>query len=149
MDFKINTPQEARQVATTVTQAVTLELIDATGGATPLETELAYDPADPFAVSATFNTVAGQVRWTFGRDLLIGGLYEPTGDGDVHVWPCLDDEANPVVIIELCSPDGTALLQAPSRTVHDFVVRTLEVVPAGEESTHLALDALITKLLSD
>jgi hypothetical protein len=112
MDFKINTPQEARQVASTVTQAVTLELIDAAGGATPLETELAYDPADPFAVSATFNTVAGQVRWTFGRDLLIGGLYEPTGDGDVHVWPCLDNDAHSVVMIELCSPDGEALVQA-------------------------------------
>ena len=78
-----------------MTQVVTLELIDSTGAATPLETELSYDPADPFAVTATFLTVAGQVRWTFGRDLLIGGLFEPTGDGDVHVWPCLDNRPTP------------------------------------------------------
>ena len=148
MDFKINTPQEARQVATTVTQAVTLELIDATGGATPLETELAYDPADPFAVSATFNTVAGQVRWTFGRDLLIGGLYEPTGDGDVHVWPCLDDEANPVVIIELCSPDGEALVQAPIAAVTSFVERMTTAVTPGSESDYLDLDAAIAAIFA-
>src|SRR3954471_13689464 len=131
MDFKINTPQEARQVASTVTQAVTLELIDATGGATPLDTELTYDPADPFAVSATFTTVAGQVRWTFGRDLLIGGLYEPTGDGDVHVWPCLDNDAHPVVIIELCSPDGEALVQARTSDIVAFVDRMTAAVALG------------------
>src|SRR5947209_4790225 len=88
---------------TAVTQVVTLELIDAAGAATPLQTKLSFDPRDPFAVSATFLTVGGDVRWTFGRDLLIGGLVEPTGDGDVHVWPCTDNDAHPVVIIELCS----------------------------------------------
>ena len=89
------TGQAAGRTAGTVTRVVTLELIDSTGAATPLETELSYDPRDPFAVTATFLTVAGQVRWTFGRDLLIGGLYEPTGDGDVHVWPCLDTRPTP------------------------------------------------------
>src|SRR3954463_11532322 len=149
MDFKINTPQEARQVATTVTQAVTLELIDATGGATPLETELAYDPADPFAVSATFNTVAGQVRWTFGRDLLIGGLYEPTGDGDVHVWPCLDGDAPPVGLIELCSPDGEALVQARAAELTAFVEKMTSSVAPGAESTYLDVDGTIAAILAE
>ena len=53
------------------------------------------------------------------------------------------------MIVELCSPDGTALLQTASRAVHDFVVRTLEVVPAGQESTHVSIDNLVTQLLSD
>ena len=52
------------------------------------------------------------MRWTFGRELLSDGLYEPSGDGDVHVWPCLDSDGRAVVIIELCSPDGEALVQA-------------------------------------
>jgi hypothetical protein len=110
--------------------------------------ELVFNPSDPYAVSMNLQARSGTVTWTFARDLLSQGLYSPSGDGDVQVWPCLSGSGDAVVIIELCSPDGTALLQAPSRTVHDFVVRTLEAVPAGEESAHLALDDLISQLLT-
>ncbi len=145
MDFDINTQHTG---VATVTELVTLELIDATGAATPLETELSYDPRDPFAVTATFNTIAGHVRWTFGRDLLIGGLYEPTGDGDVHVWPCLDDEARSVIIIELCSPDGEALVQARTSDITAFVERMTRSVAPGTEVDHLDLDGTIAAILA-
>ena len=128
MDFKTNIRHGAA-----IKQIVTLELIDTAGGATPLETELGYDPRDPFAVSATFNTIAGDDRWTFGRDLLIGGLYEPTGDGDVHVWPCLDNQSQSVVIIELGSPDGEALVQARTADISAFLDRTTAAVAPGAE----------------
>jgi len=144
MDFKTNT----RNTAATVTQTVTLELIDATGTSSPLETEFSYDPRDPFAVSATFLTVAGQVRWTFGRDLLIGGLYEPTGDGDVHVWPCLDNEAHSVIIIELCSPDGEALVQARSADMTAFVERMTAAVAPGAEAAQLDVDSAIAAIFA-
>jgi hypothetical protein len=144
MDFKINT----RNTGATVTQTVTLELIDATGAASPLETEFSYDPRDPFAVTATFLTVAGQVRWTFGRDLLIGGLYEPTGDGDVHVWPCLDNDAHSVVIIELCSPDGEALVQARSADMTTFVERMTAAVAPGAETAQLDVDGAIAAIFA-
>jgi hypothetical protein len=144
MDFKTNT----RNTAGTVTQTVTLELIDATGAASPLETEFSYDPRDPFAVTATFQTVAGQVRWTFGRDLLIGGLYEPTGDGDVHVWPCLDNEAHSVIIIELCSPDGEALVQARSADMTTFVERMTAAVAPGAEAAQLDVDSAIAAIFA-
>jgi hypothetical protein len=144
MDFKTNT----RNTAATVTQTVTLELIDATGTASPLETEFSYDPRDPFAVSATFLTVAGQVRWTFGRDLLIAGLYEPTGDGDVHVWPCLDNDAHSVIIIELCSPDGEALVQARSADMTAFVERMTAAVAPGAEAAQLDVDSAIAAIFA-
>lgn len=143
MDFTIK-PSTGSQVR----QLVTLELIDAAGGATPLETELTYDARDPFAVSAIFNTIAGQVRWTFGRDLLIGGLTEPTGDGDVHVWPCMDDDARPVVIIELCSPDGEALVQARTQDVATFVRRTTALVAPGSEAEFVDIDAAIAAIFA-
>jgi hypothetical protein len=145
MDFNTNTKHT---VASPVTQVVTLELIDATGAATPLQTELAYDPKDPFAMSATFLTVAGEVRWTFGRDLLIGGLYEPTGDGDVHVWPCLDNEAHAVVIIELCSPDGEALVQARTADIQSFVERMTTAVAPGTEGEILDVDSAIAAIFA-
>ncbi len=143
MDFTIKPSTTA-----VVRQMVTLELIDAAGGATPLETELTYDARDPFAVSATFHTIAGQVRWTFGRELLLGGLNEPTGDGDVHVWPCLDNHARPVVIIELCSPDGEALVQARTADVTRFVQRMTALVAAGDEGSHIDVDAAIAAIFA-
>ena len=153
MDFETHTRRTAGptagRTAGAVTKVVTLELIDSTGAATPLETELTYDPRDPFAMTATFLTVAGQVRWTFGRDLLIGGLYEPTGDGDVHVWPCLDNQARSVVIIELCSPDGEALVQARTVDISAFVEQMTAAVPQGEEGAYLDVESAISAIFAD
>ena len=112
------------------------------------EGELVFDHVDPYAVTMRLDAKSGSVVWTFARELLADGLYEPIGDGDVQVWPCLSGSGEAVVVIELCSPDGMAMLQAPSRAVHDFVDRTLEVVPEGEETAHLALDDLISQLLT-
>lgn len=114
-----------------------------------LEGELVFDPADPYAVVMHLEARCGTVTWTFARELLAEGLYEPVGDGDVQVWPCLSNTGNAVVIIELSSPDGKALIQAPSRAVHDFVAESLKVVPVGEETAHLSLDSMISQLLAN
>lgn len=131
-----------------VTQPVTLELIDPTGAATPIEAELQYDPRDPYAVTTLFMTGANQVRWTFGRDLLCEGLYEPSGDGDVHVWPCLDSHGRAVVIIELCSPDGEALVQAKTGDLTSFVERMTNAVEPGTESALIDVDGAISLILA-
>lgn len=140
MDYSMNT------APLVVSQAVTLDLIDSTGGSTPIEAELQYDPRDPYAVTTVFMTGRSQVRWTFGRDLLRAGLYEPTGDGDVHVWPCLDADGHAVVVIELCSPDGEALVQARTGDLSAFVERMGNSVVPGTESDHLDLDATIAAI---
>ena len=132
----------------TVTQPVHLELIDSSGTATPIEAELRYDPADPYAVTTVFKTGASQVRWTFGRELLAEGLYEPSGDGDVHVWPCLDSAGHAVVIIELCSPDGEALVQAKTGDLRSFVDRMNAAVALGAESELIDVDAAINAIFA-
>lgn len=142
MDYSMNT------APLTVTQGVTLELIDSAGAATPIEAELRYDPADPYAVTTVFKTGASQVRWTFGRELLAEGLYEPAGDGDVHVWPCLDSSGHAVVIIELCSPDGEALVQAKTGDLRIFVDRMAKAVAPGTESELVDVDATIAAIFA-
>jgi len=132
----------------TVSHALTLELIDANGQATPLEAELCYDSFDPYAVAACFDTGEARVRWVFARELLSSGLYEPTGDGDVHVWPCLDARGRAVTIIELSSPDGEALMQARSDDVTAFLRRTELLVPSGSEADLIDMDEAITQLLA-
>ena len=131
----------------TVTQPVMVELVGPTGGVTPVRSELIYDPKDPYAVTAVFMAGESHVRWTFGGDLLREGLTEPTGDGDVHVWPCLDAAGRAVVIIELCSPDGEALVQARTSDVLTFVDRMNAAVPQGTESSLLDVDSAIAAIL--
>ena len=104
-----------------------------------------FDPTDPWAVTMVLSTVAGPVEWTFARDLLVEGQYEPTGDGDVHVWPCLSPSGEAVVIVELDSPSGETLLQFPTRAIQDFVYASLETVPLGAEEVDV--DAWLTQIL--
>ncbi len=135
-----------RSTATAFSQSLVVELIHDDGPGMPLGAELSYDASDPYAVTAVFGTDAAAVRWTFARDLLSDGLVEPTGDGDVHVWPCLDDEGLAVVVVELCSESGEALLQLRTGDVADFVDRMHASVPPGQESAHTDLDALISAI---
>ncbi len=130
-----------------ITRAITLELIDASGTATTVEADLRYDVRDPFAVTACFDTGSTKVQWVFGRDLLDQGRYEPTGDGDVHVWPCLSARGEAVTIIELSSPDGEALLQARAIDVNDFLRRTEDLVALGSEAELIDFDAAVSQLL--
>jgi len=132
-----------------ISRALTLELIDASGAATPLAAELCYDKKDPYAVAACFRTGVTEVRWVFARDLLAAGLYEPTGDGDVHVWPCLDARGRAVTIIELSSPDGEALMQARSDEVCEFLGRTEQIVPRGTEAGLMDVETALSQILSE
>ena len=132
--------------ATTIRIAV--PLISGEAETETLDGELAYDFNDPYAVTLRVDARSGPVTWIFSRDLLAEGLYDPIGDGDVQVWPCLSTEAEAVVIIELHAPSGTALLQTPSRAVQRFVTDVYRAVPAGTEGSHLGLDALVEQLLT-
>jgi hypothetical protein len=133
--------------AQVITEQMRLEFVDTEGLSTPLDAEFAYDPADPFAVSVLFSDEPVPVRWTFARDLLIEGFYEPTGDGDVHVWPCLSPEGAAVVILELSSPSGEVLIQVNSRMLSSFIHQMVAMVPQGTEQTLVDLDAEIAQLL--
>jgi hypothetical protein len=133
--------------AQAVTEKMRMEFVDTEGLSTPLDAEFEYNPADPFAVSILFADEPAPVRWTFARDLLIEGFYEPTGDGDVHVWPCLNTEGVAVVILELSSPSGEVLVQVGSRAVAAFIRQMMVMVPLGAEGALVDLDAELDQLL--
>lgn len=134
--------------AQAITEQMRMEFVDTEGLSTPLNAEFEYDPADPFAVSILFTDEPVPVRWTFARELLIEGFYEPTGDGDVHVWPCLNTEGAAVVILELSSPSGEVLVQVGSRAMSQFIHQMVAMVPQGTEDTLVDVDAEIAQLLS-
>ena len=133
------------KLTTTSTMAVQIATVSADQDHT-LVAEFVYDPADPCAVTLVIQTPSGPVHWTFARELLAEGQYGPTGDGDVHVWPCLSSSGDAVVIVELCSPVGETLLQFGSRAVREFVHSSLDAVPLGTEAVDV--DAWLEALLA-
>lgn len=112
-----------------------------------LQAELRYTSCDPYAASIMFLTGETEVAWTFGRDLLIDGLREPTGLGDVQLRPCLDSRGHAAVIIELHSPAGGALARARMSDLEAFVDQMTTLVPRGAESRHTDIDAAVTAIL--
>ncbi len=135
-----------RIAAQSFEQSLSVALHRPEGGTSEVPTILRYDSSDPYALTMSFQLAEGPVPWTFGRELLSGGLFEPTGDGDVHVWPGLDDHGFATVSIELCSPHGNALVDLRTTDADRFVTRSHALVAPGEESAHVDVDGLITAI---
>lgn len=129
-------------------KTLVVEICDAHGMTTPLPASLRYDTSDPYAVNVCFGAGENTVAWTFARDLLSAGLVDPTGDGDVHVWTCLDDRGLATLVVELCSPAGDALVQFRPDDVSSFVERMHAAVPEGQESAHIDVDAMIAEIMA-
>jgi hypothetical protein len=115
----------------------------------PVEAELRYDPADPYAVAVAFQSYDTEVLWVFGRDLLLRGISEPTGDGDVQVFPSLDDDGRAEIGLVLRSPGGQTLMKVPGRDVMDFLAHSARSVWPGTEGDHVSADRAIAAILVD
>lgn len=134
---------------TVVERELELKLVLSPERSIPVPARLVYRTADPYAVHVTFHIGSDHpVHWTFARELLVRGVFRPCGQGDVRIWPSKVDGGRSVVLIALTSPDGDALLEAPSPQASAWLERTLRVVPPGTESERLGLDDALAALLS-
>jgi hypothetical protein len=116
----------------------------------PLVASLYYSSEDPYAIRVAFHVGLDEpVEWIFARELLSNGLKGRDGLGDVRVWPAQGQggSAGQVLHIELSSPFGEAHFEAPTRDISDFLRRTYRIVPAGEESGFVDVEAELTDLL--
>jgi hypothetical protein len=113
----------------------------------PLVARLFYLREDPYALSVAFEVGLDRpVEWNFGRDLLEMGIQGRAGLGDVRIWPSADSGGS-VLHIELSSPFGQAHFEAPAREISDFLQQTYQIVPVGEESGHIDIEAELNDLL--
>lgn len=114
-----------------------------------IDATLSYDPADPFAVTLVMLYGGLESRWTFARELLVEGMFEEAGIGDVAIFPSLNVDANAFTVIELRGPDAAFLGQLATREVTAFVQATTRVVPVGAESDLVDVDGLLARLLAE
>jgi hypothetical protein len=110
--------------------------------------DLSYKSTDPYAVRLTFRVDDYRMDWVFARALLIAGLLEPVGIGDVEVGPCRHDGVD-TVQITVKDHHVLATLEAPTRMITAFLRRTCQAVPLGTEHRHLNLDRLVARLVQD
>ena len=130
-----------------LSQELVLQCLDAYGRSLELPASFGYDPSDPWAVWITFRSPNDEVRWAVGRDLLLQGMTDPAGEGDIQLWPSIDETGRAAVVMELCSPDGRLVTQLRTNDLYRFLTRTLAVVPLGTES--IDLDEMVAAITRD
>jgi len=127
---------------------VAWRLLGPYGTSALLPGDLCYKSTDPFAVRIAFRVDDTTVDWVFARTLLIGGLLEPVGGGDVVVAPSHHGNED-TVQITLKAHHEYAVLEAPARMIAAFLKQTCQAVPIGAEHRHLDLDYLVSCLVQD
>ena len=133
-------------MATIITERLTAYLLIGGEAGVDFTINASYDQRDPYAVRLAFpvNTPEGDaLTWIFGRQLLDDGLAAPTGDGDVHVWPCGPD----LVMLELCASAGMAQIALSARQLRAFLFLSYAEVPPGYESGYIEIDQLLHDLM--
>lgn len=95
---------------------------------------LEYASDDPWAVKLAFG-LGEQYDWSFARELFDGPMCRTVGVGDVLVTMC-DQYAH----IQLCSPEGNAMLRTRQADVVAFLESTYRCVPRGTEGNHVDFD---------
>jgi hypothetical protein len=129
-----------------ISRLVDVEVVGPRGRG-PGRAELRYDPVDPYAVALVFLVAGAEVTWVFARDLLLTGVSEPAGEGDVQVQPSLDDDGRAGVTVLLHSPSGDAVVKFAAADLLGFLARSAREVWPGTESDRLCPDAAIEALL--
>jgi hypothetical protein len=151
-----------RSGSTTISAELGLKLVIPQQTIVPLVASMYYSGSDPYAVRMAFHVGTDEpVEWIFARDLLAAGIESRQGQGDVQVWPSpiscaetgergvtgLSETGGKVLNIGLSSPFGQAHFEAPTEAMAAFLERTYQIVPAGQESSHIDIETELNDLL--
>jgi Streptomyces sporulation and cell division protein, SsgA len=119
----------------------------------PLTASWHYSRQDPYAVKLSLDVPGGEpVVWAFDRELLATALHARSGIGDVRAWPSAASKgASPgkkILNIVLGPPSECAHFKTGAAGIEAFLAQAYGLVPAGQESACLNLDAGLAELLS-
>lgn len=145
----VHPSQGSKALSTLIEQPVEARLVAAAPRMPSIPATLHYDRSDPFAVRMTFPapaTLEGvEVCWTFARELLVTGMEEPVGYGDVRVRPYGYER----LVLEFHAPEGTAVVHVHAGEVRRFLDSTIDLVPLGLEHHQVDLDHDLAQLMRD
>ncbi|MEU5597785.1 SsgA family sporulation/cell division regulator [Streptomyces sp. NPDC020298] len=117
--------------------------------ALPVMTDLRYDSAEPYSVSMAFNAGTDvAIEWEFGRELLVAGRRRLAGLGDVQVWP-EEIRGHGLVYMSFRSGWEKFVVATSAVVIDEFLHRTFEAVPLGEESRHVGVEIRVSHLPDD
>lgn len=128
---------------------VTAETIGFVPGAT-VPTRFTFDTEAPLEVTVSFHSDGDfdsneAVVWNFARSLLLDGLTDKIGSGDVIVSPNVDKET---VTVHLSSPEGEQSIQYSAIDIESFVTDMYDAVTEDEEETIIlvSLDLWVSRI---
>jgi hypothetical protein len=132
-------------LAPAVTADIALHCDDEHGRPMAFIATFSYDACDPYAVQLTFHVPAGDVPWVMARSLLVLGMGQPAGEGDIRLRPGIDEDGRAVVRMDFHSPEGRLEVEVRTSDLLSFLGRTWVSVRPGDEA--IDLDAFLTTLL--
>ena len=107
-----------------------------------------YVAVEPFSVQLLV-VVDAETNFVtvFSRELLLCGLRQPAGPGDVVIGPGVVRGAAGSLWVRFPTAWGVTVVEVPREPVAAFVFATYDVVGPGDEVDHLDLDAELLALL--
>lgn len=115
----------------------------------PLEAEFHFTGVDPLVVSVELHIPEGPVvRWAISRDLLFDGTEEPSGMGDVRLWPSVVSGRR-VVFMRLEVQGTACLIEMDPGQLQEWLVETFELVHPGTEFEQVDWDATVAALIEE
>ncbi|MFI0544304.1 SsgA family sporulation/cell division regulator [Streptomyces sp. WSLK1-3] len=140
--------QRARRGQERLTLLTTLHNLAAPPESATVLCRFAYAPDTPYSVRLDLETSPGeQVTWVIGRDLLLAGTEELSGEGDVRIWPSRQRGNAPSLYLRLERQHTTAMFATELHPIRQWVQETYTMVPAGGEGLLTDWDTLASSLL--
>ncbi|MER5603267.1 SsgA family sporulation/cell division regulator [Streptomyces sp. NPDC002265] len=113
----------------------------------PMTATFHYTEADPLVVRlelpAPQDPTGPAVTWMISRDLMFDGTEEPSGIGDVRLWPSAAGTGR-VLHMRLEVSTLSCLLQMDLARIQDWLLDTFELVHPGTELDSADWDSLAT-----
>lgn len=105
---------------------------------------LVYGRDDPYAMNLLFSRSVGGAIWTFARELLLEGVVRGGGVGDVRFLP----DGRRRLRVMLMNTREWVQLVTPVLPVWEFLDKSYEMVPHGDEAEWLDVEGCCARLLA-
>ncbi|MEU5207614.1 SsgA family sporulation/cell division regulator [Streptomyces sp. NPDC020742] len=136
-------------MVSTAKRTLEMQLLLGPDEAVPVAGRFSFRSDRPYEVEVAFLSRGRTVAtWLFARELLLGGLHDEVGEGDVRVWPHHGPGRAQRVHLELSTDDSVCELSVRTAELTAWLEQTAAIVPPGDEGSYLDMDAHLARLLA-